>query len=205
LMRKKEKEFERTHISAGCGFRTVPKSVTRTVRLDEDIDEAMYREATNQKVTVNFLVTRALRKFIEWDLIGEKLGITSVFSTTLTKLLEDRDEAQCYDLGKWAAKEAFKPFTEYVFGEFSITSCIESFRRFSMYSVGTEFDMTSDNKKLLLVLRHNLGPKWSKFYQGVMSGIFEEEFGREMKIQTTGTLCIVQIERSQDDTMPGLA
>jgi hypothetical protein len=200
-MKRTEKEHEGTRAPNGDGFTKSSKSITRTVRLDADIDEAIRREAANQKVTVNFLMTRALRKFIEWDLTGDKVGITSHFSAILARLLDDREEVQCYDLGKWSANEAFKPYTEYVFGEFSVNSCIESFRRFSLYSVGMQFDTTSDAKKHLLVLSHNLGPKWSKFYAGMMTGVFEGGLGREIKTETTNNLCIARIQRSPGDTM----
>src|SRR5256885_12038831 len=46
-------------------FKNKTKSVTRTIRIDEDIDFQLEKLAHEQRVSVNYFANQALRKFVE--------------------------------------------------------------------------------------------------------------------------------------------
>src|SRR5881409_1363272 len=63
-------------------------SVTRSVRIEKDADERLRHLAEQGDTSVNTLVNRALRKFVEWDAYGEKFGFITLPSAMLIKLMD---------------------------------------------------------------------------------------------------------------------
>src|SRR5438094_593830 len=68
-------------------FKNKTKSVTRTVRIDEDIDYQLEKLAHEQRVSVNYFANQALRKFVEWDVFADRLGFVTLPSDIFEKLV----------------------------------------------------------------------------------------------------------------------
>jgi hypothetical protein len=184
----------REHVKDSPGsVLAMPKSVTRTVRLDDDLDMAIQNRANESHVSVNFVVNRLIRKFIEWDIPAEKFGLGPVAAILLNRLFDEVDEATSAELGKWAAHEFFSPFCRYLFGELTYETSILTFRRASEYGNRYTFDTTSDARNRIIVLRHNGGSKVSSFYAGMFKGIYSDILKMEPNIESTHDYCIVQL------------
>src|SRR5579863_8411185 len=123
---------------------TMPKSVTRTVRLDKDLDDAIQRRAAEEKITVNFIFNRTVRKLVEWDVPARKLGLVTTPEGLLNRLLDRYDDDGCLELGRASARDYVKPFVVYLFGEFSLENTILLLRRSSQYGGRWEFDDVVD-------------------------------------------------------------
>lgn len=174
----------------------LPKSVTRTVRLDEELDRAINNRARDSNVSVNFLVNRLIRKFIEWDLPAEKFGLGPVAAILLNRLFDEVNEEEAFELGKWTAREFFSPFCRYLFGELTAETTILTFRRASEYGSRYTFDTTSDTNNRVIVLRHNGGPKISSFYSGIFSGLYSGILKMELKVESTHDYIVAQLRNA---------
>jgi hypothetical protein len=174
----------------------LPKSVTRTVRLDEDLDHAIQQRAKDSRVTVNFLVNRAIRKLVEWDIPSANVGMVVVPSVLHDRLFDAVDEQVCRELGHSIAAEFYKPFAEFLFGEFSVNTAILLFKRMSEYGGRFVFDDSRDTRKYVVIIRHGSGQKMSHYYGGLIEGIFRDILGKQLKLQCTQALCIAQFDAS---------
>jgi len=174
----------------------LPKSVTRTVRLDEELDRALTKKASNGKTSVSFLVNRCIRKFVEWDSPSFELGLVSVPETLLDKLARDKDEEALERFGREIARDYVKPASEYVLGDFTVGSAVEILRRSSLYSGNFSFDFASghDSRNNVIVLRHDHGRPWSRYYAGLLDETFRVLLGEEAKATYTDSLCVVQLK-----------
>src|SRR5947209_20437989 len=85
-------------------------SVTRSVRIEKDADERLRQLASQGDTSVNTLVNRALRKFVEWDAYGEKFGFITLPSAMLEKLMDCLTDEEARDLGEWAGKNHIKEY-----------------------------------------------------------------------------------------------
>jgi phage-related holin len=175
---------------------SLPKSVTRTIRLDEDLDTAIQDRARDSKMAVNYLVNRAVRRLIEWDIPSEQIGMVAMPMTLVTSLFGQIDEQSCTKLGKMVSVEFFKPFAEYLFGEFSVYTSIMLFKRIAEYGRSFVFDTSSDSRKHLLVLRHGRGRKLSVYYASLIEGVFHDLLGRQVEVEYTDALCMSQLANS---------
>jgi hypothetical protein len=173
----------------------VPKTVTRTLRVDEELDRAVAKRATSDRVSVNFLVNRCLRKFIEWDAPILELGMVVEPKLLVDRLAEDKDESQFEEYGRDVARGFLKPATLYVMGEFTVASSVELLRRSSLYSGKFRFDFVEghDSRKQVLIIRHDQGRLWSSYFAGLLDETFKVLLGREVRIEHTDSLCIVQL------------
>ncbi len=171
------------------------RSVTRTLRIDEDLDTSIQRIAADENVTINSLVCRTLTKMVEWDRPGQKIGLVSTPSTLLGKLLSDRDDGSCEELGRWAAREVFVPFIQFLFGEVSVTNALLFFKRASRYGQFT-FDETGDSGKHILILKQTHGPNWTSYYGGLMKEIFHGVLGKKFAAEYRSDMLIAQLDTS---------
>jgi len=73
-------------------------SVTRSVRIEKDADERLRHLAEQGDTSVNTLVNRALRKFVEWDAYGEKFGFITLPSAMLIKLMDCLTDEEAREL-----------------------------------------------------------------------------------------------------------
>src|SRR5438552_15246336 len=81
-------------------FKNKTKSVTRTIRIDEDIDFQLERLAHEQRVSVNYFANQALRKFVEWDVLAARLAFVTLPSDIFEKLVGHQTDEQAKDLGR---------------------------------------------------------------------------------------------------------
>lgn len=173
----------------------MPRSVTRTLRVDEDLDKAIANRASKERVSVNFLVNRSIRKLIEWDVPILELGMVVVPKLLLDRLSGDKDEQKFAEYGREVARDFLKPATQYVIGEFTTASAIEVMRRSSLYSgrFSFDFDEGHDSRKQVLVVRHDQGRPWSSYFAGLLDETFGVLLGMDAKVEYTDSLCIAQL------------
>lgn len=169
-------------------------AVTRTIRIDKDLDEVLQKIAKDERVTVNSIVTKSLRKYVDWDRHAEKFGMLMVRPALLNDLMERQSLEEARELGRLAAKNSMRPAVEYIFVDFSLANVIEFLRRFSKYSGRYSFEESADGRKHVILLRHSSGPKWSAYYEGMMRGILEQELGVKIRVTAGPEVCIAQFE-----------
>jgi len=66
----------------------VVKSTIRTVRIDEDLNEAIEKRALEDNTSVNFVVNSAIREYIEWTSVISKLGFGAYPHYMIVKFFE---------------------------------------------------------------------------------------------------------------------
>jgi hypothetical protein len=171
----------------------MPKNVTRTIRLDDDLDRAIQGRAREANVSVNFLVNRMIRKSIDWDIPSEKFGTAAVPSVLIRRLFDETDGEAPENLGRSMAREFFEPFGKYLFGDFTFETSILLFRRMSQYGGLLTFDTSHDSKKHIIILRHNAGQNVTSYYSGLLHGVYGDVLKMNPKVEGTRDICIAQI------------
>src|SRR6266480_3020845 len=171
----------------------MPKNVTRTVRLDDVLDRAIQEKAKEANTSVNFLVNRLIRKYIDWDLPAEKFGLGPVASGLVNRLFDEIGDKSAYELGRSVAHDFYEPYATYLFGELTFETSILLFRRASDYGGRYIFDSNSDKRHHVLAIRHNGGQKVSRFYSGVFQGVYSEILKMEVKVESTKEYCVVRL------------
>jgi hypothetical protein len=161
-------------------------AVTRTIRLDGDTDKALSTLAEKERVSVNFLVNRALRKFIEWDVYAEKFGFLSLPASLITKMMSYLSEDEAKEMGRWAGQNLMKDFLTFWFKEVSITTLVKGFPSLeSKYGKSFEYEEHVDGGKWTIILKHGRGIKWSIYYEEILRSVFDSLLKKEVRTEKT--------------------
>jgi len=152
-------------------------SATRTVRFDRELDMELQAIANHSKMTVNAVVNRSVRRFLEWDMHAERFGIMQASPTLLTTLMIRMPLEEARRIGRALAKDIVRPSIVDMLGEFTFENTMEYFRRFAAYAGRFQFEHRIEDRKHVIVIRHPLGSKWSAYYEGMMDGTLHGELG----------------------------
>jgi hypothetical protein len=164
------------------------------MRLEKELDDALQTIAKNEKMTVNSIVSRMVRRYVEWDRHAEKFDTMEIGPAVLTELMERQTMDEARELGRRSARDVLRPWIEHIFVNFTFDNIIEFVRRFSKYSHRFHFEDSVDGRKHVILIRHPLGLKWSAYYGGVVSEIFEDGLGIKIKLTIGPETCIAKFE-----------
>lgn len=161
-------------------------AVTRTIRLDGDTDKALTQLAEKERVSVNFLVNRALRKFIEWDVYAEKFGFISMPASLITKMMSYLTEDEAAEMGRWAGENLVKDFLIFWFKEVSLTTLVKGYPALdSKYGKAFEYEEHVDGGRWTIILKHGRGLKWSIYYEEILRSVFNSLLKKDVKTERT--------------------
>jgi hypothetical protein len=155
----------------------------------------MASAAAKQRVSVNFLVNKCIRRYVEWDSPSVKFGIVAIPKLLLDALAKEEDEETLERHGREVARDYLRPAATYLMGEFTVSSAIEVLRRGAVYGGSFSFDVDEgrDSRHRVIVLRHDQGRLWSRYFAGLLEETFKVLLGEETKLICTESLCVVQL------------
>ena len=164
------------------------------MRLDRELDEILQKIASDERVSVNTLVNRSLRKFADWDVHARRFGMVMLTPATFVQLMERESADEARELGRAAVRDSARGAVESIFVDFTPATAIEFLRRFGLYAGRFEFEHSVQGRKHVILIRHGTGLKWSNYYEGVIRGIFEDGLGMKVQVRTTPDTCIAKLE-----------
>jgi len=170
----------------------LPKSVTRTLRLDDDVDAALEKMSKERGESVNAIAGRALRKLVEWDRLAENAGLVVISSTTMNRLMDSQTLEQARALGEFVGNEVWKPVIISKFGEVTLESVLKSIELIARYMGRFDFVYSTEGSKRVVTIRHSGGIKWSEFYLGVATPLFSEVLGTPINPLMTEELISIE-------------
>ena len=172
----------------------LPRSVTRTLRLDDDVDDALEKMAQERGESVNTIAARALRKLVEWDRLAGNAGLVVVSPLTLGKLMDSQSLEQARDLGEFVGNEVWRPVIVSRFGEVTLDSVLKSIELIGRYMGRFNFIYSTEGTKRVITIRHSGGVKWSAFYEGAGDALFSGVLGIAIKATRTEELVSIEFE-----------
>jgi hypothetical protein len=144
-------------------------SVTRTIRIERDVDEFLRKFADREGISVNFLVNKAIRRLVEWDVYAEKFGMVSVPESLLVKIMDELTDAEAAELGRWVGENLLPEFLTFWFKEVSIQSVVMGFSRLTArYARAFEYEERSREGKWTIIFKHGGGARWSVYYEALL-------------------------------------
>ncbi len=136
-------------------FKNKTKSVTRTIRIDEDIDFQLEKLAHEQRVSVNYFANQALRKFVEWDVFADRLGFVTLPSDIFEKLMGYTTDEQAKELGNWFGKNLAKDLIAFLFKRVDLETSVRALELLGpRYGKAFRFEYTNDGHLTTVILNH---------------------------------------------------
>lgn len=168
--------------------------MTRTLRLDDDVDAALEKMAEERGESVNAIAERALRRLVEWDRLAESAGLVVVSSMTLGRLMDSQTLEQARSLGEFVGNEAWKPIIISKYGEVTLEHALKSIELIARYMGRFDFIYSTEGPKRVVTIRHSGGIRWSEFYLGAANALFSKALGLAIKPVMSEELVSIEFE-----------
>jgi len=161
------------------------KSITRTMRINEGIDDILKSEAKKRGVSVNTLLDQYLTRYAESYRFFENMSAIVLSAQTLMGFLQFMDEENIEKLGSSLGKE--RPFELLL--KRGVQPSYEAAKWYLTKVLGTHSGWFSSSVNEsegteLIHMSHPFGKKWSRFLKGYFGSFFLEvlEFNPEVRL-----------------------
>lgn len=161
-------------------------SVTRTIRIEKDVDEFLRKFGEREGVSVNLLVNKAIRRLVEWDIYADKFGLVALPSALVERMMDHLTDEEAAELGRWVGENVLPEFITFWFKEVSLQSMVIGFPRLaSRYGRSFEYEEHVANGHWTLVFKHGAGRLWSIYYEELLKIAFQDMLKMEIAVDKT--------------------
>ncbi len=166
------------------------KTILRTIRLTEEIDEVLQRDAEEQNVSANALISRIMTRYLEWDRAIEKTSYVIISSILFRALINELSEQKLEEIGKNAVSEAIEEFAMVEFGKKDLDTLLNALLLIGKYDTGLRINLPLSNSnkvdgRYVITIYHDWGLKGSILFRGYFDNLVRNELGKQPTINIT--------------------
>jgi hypothetical protein len=182
------------------------KSRNITFRLDSYIVDELQRDANQNEISLNVLINKILRMYVEWGRYEHKLGLMPVPQNFFSSLIQETIrlaesngisiEPYKEKLIKYSAEVAFSTIKESVIlmrKKSDLWSVLSVLQEYMKVSGITSDHRIEEGKKHIFVIQHELGEYWSFFAKELLNLIFYNLANVSAKIHITQKSIIAEV------------
>lgn len=179
------------HVSEGARMSAKKKkTILRTIRLSEEIDDLLEKDAQEQNVSANALISKIMTRYVEWDRVIEKTSYVVLSSMLFKALINEVNDQKIEEIGKNSVSEAVKELAMMEFGKTDFDTLIKTFFLISKYNTGLRANapLSGESKvdsRCTLTLYHDFGPKGGILFKGYFDNLVRNELRRPPTISVT--------------------
>lgn len=161
-------------------------TVTRSFRFDSEMSRILDEEAERMGISVNALVGIILRRYSEFTRYLSKIDMVVLNRELIISLLESRDEEYLYKLGTKLGGTVSVDTIMFWKKDLSEESVLEYIEKIiCLYGHLGTFDEVSHMESRTIVIRHRLGRKGSKFFEGYLRSTLQNTVGKDAVFDVT--------------------
>ena len=172
----------------------MPKSTTRSFRVDTDLSKVLDEESERMGVSVNALVNMILKRYSEFTRFLSKIDLVVVNRELLKSLFDSYPDDDIYDLGITAGEMIPRDTILFWKKTLSSETVLEYIEKIiCRYGFLGTYDETNQNDKRNIVIRHRLGKKGSEFLHGYLKATLKNTLNLESTFELTESSVKLQI------------
>lgn len=166
---------------------------TATFRIKESVYRALQKEAEKQDTSLNTLVNQLFDTHVNDRIFLEKLDYMRVNKATFRRMIEGTSDQTLMAAGQFSGRETIRTVTLGRGGQLTVETVLETVCALADFAKCMRYSEIKTNGKEIIVLTHDLGPKWSIFVANLMGSAFEV-IDRVPKITMGDNSVLVEIE-----------
>jgi hypothetical protein len=167
-----------------------------TLRFRNEILNKLRHEAAQKRINVNTLSSQVIADHVEYGSYASTSGMISFPKSLMIMIMDKLSEAEVEKLSEHIAKNEFKDLTLLLRGEYSLSSflnTIESWLRISNFQYS--YYVTDTDNKHRLVIQHDMGIRWSLYFEKLFSHIFSTfPLANKIKFETTDNIVAFTVQ-----------
>jgi hypothetical protein len=148
-------------------------SETRTIRLEGDVLLKLEELADEENVSISFIINKALRRHVEWEIYAEKFGFMMAFTAKMRRIYESLSDEEARDLGRQSAENEFSEFINFGLKKMDFDTTLKALEILgSEYARSFKFEHSFDGSVHTIIFKHDRGPRTSAFYAEIAKVLF---------------------------------
>lgn len=176
------------------------KTILRTIRLSEDINDLLERDAQEQNISANALISKIMTRYVEWDRIIEKTSGVTISSLLFRALLNEISDQKLEEIAKDFGVKVVKDLAMMAFGKEDLDTVLKTLLLIGKYSTGVRASapVSVESKvdgRYVLTLHHDWGPKGSALFRSLFDYLVRNELGRQPTISVTDDAATVSFPK----------
>ena len=152
---------------------SVPKKEHISFRIDGSCLDKLHVEAKQNNVALNVLVNQIIKQYLEWHLPCIKSGTMPLLKSVVREILNRVDDDVLSSAGVKIATTEFRQMIMMFRNEFTLPAWIQIFEDWMKMS-GFQFTHEIENNSHHIIVRHDMGKKFSFFTKELLKNIFDQ-------------------------------
>jgi hypothetical protein len=160
------------------------KTILRTVRIDKDLDDALYEDAKEHGISENALISSILVRYIDWDRYSEKFGRVSLPNEALKIIMGAIDDDKLKEAAQEFAESVPRDYIMFRYKKLDLEACLLHLSFLSKYAGLFKYELQIEHERSYTVrIHHKFGEKWSYWLKESISiGLFKNILGITPKV-----------------------
>jgi len=157
-------------------------SETRTIRLEGEVLLKLEELAKQESVSISFIINKALRRHVEWEIYAEKFGFMMAFTAKMRRIYESLTDEEARELGRQSAENEHSEFINFWFKRIDFDTTLKALEILgSDFARSFKFEHSFDGNVHTVIFKHDRGPRTSAFYAEIARVLFNR---LNMKVDT---------------------
>jgi len=153
------------------------KTVLRSIRISQELDELLQKDAKNKRISVNALISTMMTKYAEWDRFADKFGYVTLTSETFKTILEITDEKKLSELAKVIGARLPKEVMLFWFKKTDLEAFLSYVDLYGKYSDLFQYELDKEGDRYTITAHHELGENWSTFLKIFIGEAMKDTLG----------------------------
>jgi HicB family len=168
----------------------VGKNETLTFRIDQDNVKRLRTEAESQGISLNSLINRILKGFLEWHIFEPKVGMIPLSKPVVAELFTKMSKEQIIDIATRVGRNEMQNAAMFMKGgKMDLNSFLSWFEnRMKNSSIQVSHTFDNSNRTHMYILKHDICENWSLYFKEILLYIFNELFGKRVDITSSYTM-----------------
>ncbi|MGA9839697.1 MAG: hypothetical protein WBF81_02720 [Thermoplasmata archaeon] len=172
------------------------KTVFRSLRLTEELDAAIQKEALARGLPVNSLVSQVLTKYEEWDRHAEKFGFVMITRDGFRSLIEAIPDERLARVGQELGGTNPREMTLFWFKKLGAPQFLRYLALYCRYGRIGEFEVETDDRTYTITIHHELGPKYSSYLADFFSNAVRSVVGVSAVVERSRNAIVLRFTAS---------
>lgn len=181
------------------------KTRLKTIRFSESMVRSLEKEAADEGTTVNADVNSIISKHFNWDKRLGEFGFVTVAKSTFVRLVEELDDETLARIGREVVPPLYEEMAELWFQDSAPEKILDAINLRFKFDPLMRAKITKEGDVYTLVLRHDLGPKWSILAESTCQEIAKQLFHAEPQITRGASIVTARFKvnpRNSPTTLP---
>lgn len=137
------------------------KSVVRSIRITQELDDLIRKDATDRGLTVNALISSILAKYAEWDRYADRFGFVTITRDGFRSFIEAIEDDRLVEIAEELGARNPREMTLFWFKRLSLRTFLRYLSIYSRYGRIGEYEVEAAGGSHTITLHHDLGRKYS--------------------------------------------